>query len=218
MGLLDRYRKTGGFIQLLQLLETTGAQKRDQFLKMINEEDPRWFAAIEQKMLSIDRILSWDENVLGEIASRLHELTLAIALHGQLKGQEDRMFKTFSAGQRRKIQELSATKNPTPPELAAAYIKILEEVRGLIKQGFLRPEKFDANLIIEEKIEEKLDVGARPVSASQVVHDIRAESGSETEAVEMLSNQVAVLSSENRKLKSELRIAQDKLEQIRKIA
>ena len=40
MSMIDRYKKKGGFLQLLNLLETTGGEKREKFLKMIAEENP----------------------------------------------------------------------------------------------------------------------------------------------------------------------------------
>lgn len=38
MGMLDRYKKKGGFNQLLQLLETSPSAKREQFLSLIGGE------------------------------------------------------------------------------------------------------------------------------------------------------------------------------------
>ena len=36
--MLDRYKKTGGFVQLLMLIETSSASKRDKFLEIIESE------------------------------------------------------------------------------------------------------------------------------------------------------------------------------------
>ncbi len=208
MGLLDRYRKPGGFVQLLQLVETTTPQKREQFLKMIEEEDSRWSDAIHKKMLSMDRIFSWDDNTVGEIMNRVHELTLAVALQGLSKEREAKVFQTFSTGQKRRITELVQNKKPSPAEISTAHSKIIDEVRNMIKQNILRFEKFDPNLTIEENLEEKLGP----------TNDVKLTVTEDAEASEKLSNQVLMLSQENKKLKSEVRILREKLEQIKKIA
>ena len=64
MGMLDRYKKKGGFIQLLNLIETTASPKAEKFLKMIGEESPAWEAEIKKKVLSIDRLATWNQSYL----------------------------------------------------------------------------------------------------------------------------------------------------------
>lgn len=229
--MLDRYRKPGGFIQLLQLIETTGMQKREAFLKMIQDEDPHWAQAIERKMLTLDRILKWDDNTLAELMGRIHELTLSVAIHGVGKDREERILKSFASGRRRRIMELVQTKTPSANEISSAYVKIIEEVRSLLKQGIFRAEKFDADLIIEENIEEKLGDGTparanpavmestTPMLEPEDVESLKMEAQSNhAEAVEKMSRQLLLLSAENKKLKNEVKTMKDKLEQIRKIA
>src|SRR6185312_10872527 len=94
MGLLLRYQRAGGFVQLLQLIETCGKQKQDTFLNMIESEDPRWAKAVRDKMLTIERIFGWDDNPLSEVFSRLPVLTIATAMHGLSQEQSARFLKT----------------------------------------------------------------------------------------------------------------------------
>ncbi|MFN9067220.1 MAG: hypothetical protein ACK5V3_08325, partial [Bdellovibrionales bacterium] len=79
MGMLDRYKKKGGFIQLLQLIETSSKSKQDQFLGLIAQESPNWENEIRKKMITLDKVLEWNPVYLSEIFSRLHPLTLASA-------------------------------------------------------------------------------------------------------------------------------------------
>jgi hypothetical protein len=227
MGLLDRYKKTGGFVQLLQLLETTNPSKRSQFIKMIEDEDSRWAEAIHKKMLTIDRIFSWDDNTVAEVVGSLHELTLAIALHGLGKEREEKIFRTFSSGKKRRILETMENKTPTPAEIGSSYVKIIEEVRDLIKQGHVRLDKVDVELVIPENIEEKLSAQPLPdtvyVAPAQVVVDASpSEDTPRAQAdgisTEKLVQQLTLLSSENKKLKNEVKALKDKLEQIKRIA
>jgi hypothetical protein len=156
MGMLTRYHKAGGFLQLVQLIEVCGKQKQNNFLSIIEKEDSRWSEVLLLKMLSIEKIFTWDESVLGEIAVRLQQLTLATALQGISEAQGEMFLKTFSHSQRRNITDLKNSKNHSETEVSAAFIKIIQEVRNMISQGYLRVEKFAPELVIEENIEDKI--------------------------------------------------------------
>ena len=101
MSMLSRYRKSGGFVQILQLIETCGKKKQDNFLRMIEEEDPKWAEALQEKMLTMDKILDWDDNTVAEIFSRVQEMTLATAAHGFTPEQYEKVTKMFSHSQKR---------------------------------------------------------------------------------------------------------------------
>ncbi len=159
MSMLSRYRKSGGFKQLLMLIETCGKQKQENFLKLIEAEDAKWAEAVKTKMLSIPKILAWDAEVLAEIFSRVQELTLATAMHGFTEEEWKKISSTFSHSQIRKLEDLKSEKEPNPAEITAAYLKILTDVRQLIADGHIRIEKFAPELVVEEGIEEKMGKG-----------------------------------------------------------
>ncbi|RYZ83809.1 MAG: hypothetical protein EOP04_19245 [Proteobacteria bacterium] len=74
--MLDRYKKKGGFSQLLNLIETSGGRKQEQFLGLIAQENPAWERELKSKILTVDRIFSWPEDVMSEVLSRIQPLTL----------------------------------------------------------------------------------------------------------------------------------------------
>src|SRR4051812_48060394 len=99
--MLDRYKKPGGFVQLLTLLETTPEPKREKFLALIKEEDAYWAEAVKKRLLNLRRILSWNPETLAEIVGNLQDLTLAIALHGLSEADRQLIYSHFSHGKRR---------------------------------------------------------------------------------------------------------------------
>ncbi len=198
MGMLDRYKKSGGFLQLVQLVETTLGTKREQILKIIHDENPRWAEQVKTKMLTVEKILGWDDQIVADIMKLMNDLTLSVALMGLGKKYEDKVFEFFDNGRKRRIRDLIEIKNPTSGEIAAAYIKIVEEVRAMLMNGSLRFDKLDLSLQIEQNIEDKL--------ASNVSEDF-----------ERTSKQITVLTFENKKLQNEIKVLKDKLEQIKKI-
>ena len=74
MGMLDRYKKKGGFIQLLQLIETSNKQKQEQFLGIVAQESVIWEAEIRRKSLTLEKMLKWNATYLAEIFSRIQTL------------------------------------------------------------------------------------------------------------------------------------------------
>lgn len=154
--MLLRYKKAGGFKQLLHLLETCGPKKQASFLEIIEKEDSGWAEALRQKMLSVEKIFAWDDNTIGEVVARLPELSLATALHGIKPEVWERASRTLSHSQKRKIQELFEAAKPGAAEISSAFMKIIEEVRSMADFGYVHLEKIDANLVIAADIEEKL--------------------------------------------------------------
>lgn len=242
MGMLARYQKSGGFIQLLQLIETCGKQKQDNFLQMIEKEDTQWAQAIREKMLTMEKIFSWDTAIVSEISARLHELTLATALHGLKPEDHERLLCTYTHSQKRNIDDLYKSKSPTPAEITSAFLKILQEVRSMIRNGDLRVEKFAPEMTIPENIEELL---GKPSGSSDHDHDAvpnldgfgaspapssskssatapasGPSSGGATSDAEVFAmrKRIQTLTTENTQLKTEVRTLRDKLAQIKKIA
>ena len=157
MSMLTRYKKSGGFKQILQLIETSGKVKQKKFLKMIRDEDPVWADEIEKKMLTFERILGWNEQVLAEIFSRQKDINLAICKHVFSSEQWETMSKTFSHSRHRKLDDLITEKEPSSAEKSTALVSLLSDVRVMITEGFIRLEQLDPDLIIEADIEEKLN-------------------------------------------------------------
>jgi hypothetical protein len=220
-----RYQKSGGFVQLLQLIETCGKQKQDNFLGMIEKEDMRWAQALREKMLTIEKIFSWSDQVLAEIAVRLQQLTLATAMHGLKPEDGERLMQTFSHSQRRNVEDLKKSKSPTPAEISSAYLKILQEVRTMIIQGYLRPEKFAPEMQIPPEFEDKLS--KEPIFKTYQEHspsvpDMSGFGSAASPAPQVVAVAPAsagqALTNENTQLKTQVRLLQDKLIQIKKIA
>ena len=228
MGMLDRYKKKGGFIQLLQLIETSNKQKQEQFLGIVAQESVIWEAEIRRKSLTLEKMLKWNATYLAEIFSRIQTLTLASAFHGAEQDKIDIVFKAITASEQRKFQMTLQEINPNPAEKTTSQMKILTETRAMIAQNIIKLDKVDPDLMIPENIEERLSeagfnsvVSAPPVSAEkELKFDAKADAKSDTsrEEIEFLKKKVNQLVNENNMLKHELSVFRNKLEQIRKIA
>jgi hypothetical protein len=237
MSALDRYKKSGGFIQLLALLETSAPAKREKFFELIRADDPRWADALRDKMLDMPRIYSWTDDTLVEVVGTLQDLTLAIAANAAAEPTRNRLLSLLSQARRRKLEDLMQTQRASPAEIATMHAKIIETVRKMSVDGILRFEKFDPSLWIEEDVEEKMvKAAAFEASATASLH---AATMSETETgevtrtdvpvnqeanelrimeIQTLKRRISDLSKDNATLRHELSLARGKLEQIKKIA
>lgn len=160
MAMLDRYKKTGGFNQLLTLLETCGAQKQQKFLEIIRQEDPRWADALIAKMIDIKRFLSWNDAAIAEVTGAMVELNMAMVISSLAPDQQTRLLETLPHIKRRKVQEhLDGSQKPTAGEVATSMNKLYETIRRLSQEGVLRLDKVDPVLFVDGDIEERLKQG-----------------------------------------------------------
>jgi hypothetical protein len=157
MGMLDRYKKKGGFLQLLNLLETSPTAKREHLLSLINQENQNWETELRRKILSFDRILGWNPMTLAEIFEKLHFKTLAGALKPLPTDQVQRAVSSMSTSDQRKLAIHLDELNPTAAESHTCCAKIITELRALVAGGGLKLEKIDPEMAIANNIEEILN-------------------------------------------------------------
>jgi hypothetical protein len=229
MGMLDRYRKKGGFIQLLNLLETTETTKREKFLKMIAEESPSWEAELKKKMLTFDRVLGWNQAHLMEITPKITATVIAAAVSPLPVEKRAVLMAAIGFSEKRKVEEILAAGPAKPGEIASSQNKILSEIRAYIAGGNLKfLEKADPDMVITEGIEDVLNHGGSMdiMAATMSTKEIDAlvppapaglPAGVAAELTE-LRKRVIALTQENQKVTEQVRVFKDKLEQIKKIA
>ena len=151
MSMLKRYRKKGGFKQLLCLLETCAPKKCEQLLNLIKVEDSHWHQILSEKMISIEKIYSWDSSIITEIVTILPIRTMAIALKGAPEGSFEKTCECLTHFKRRELEELFKDLKAGPGEILAAQIKFVEKVRELADNGILVFERFAPELVIDER-------------------------------------------------------------------
>ncbi|PIS10484.1 MAG: hypothetical protein COT73_09050 [Bdellovibrio sp. CG10_big_fil_rev_8_21_14_0_10_47_8] len=230
MSMIDRYRKPGGFVQLLNLIETTGKDKQEKFLKMISDENPTWEAEVRKRVLTVEKILSWNPTYLAEIFPRVPALQLAMLIGGLPKDKSEAFLALLGYTERRRVEEILKDKTPTPGETTSGATKLFEEIRKMEAEGTLKFEKFDPEMVIPDDIEEKLGQGVSILPLTKTADNVSTDPGSAPahggggvppallEEMSMLRRKLVVLSQENNKLQTENHEMKEKLERIRKIA
>src|SRR4051812_45992355 len=103
MAMVDRYKKSGGFVQLIQVIETCSPKKREQFMTIITEESPTWAEALIQKSISFEKILGWKAEVLLEILASVNLLSFSAALKSLSPEALEAFLQKLSHQERKKL-------------------------------------------------------------------------------------------------------------------
>ena len=166
MAMVDRYKKSGGFVQLLQVIETCAPKKREQFMSIIANETPKWAEAITEKMLTYEKILGWKPEALMEITAQVNGLALVTSLKSLNEEQLKSFMEKLSHQERRKMEQQLAEIRPDANQIASCVMKVVSETRNLFISGTLKYDKVDPVLSIPEGIENKIDNGTLKTSLS----------------------------------------------------
>jgi hypothetical protein len=228
MSSLARYKKGGGFVQLLSLIETFGPQKKDKFLEMIEAENKVWGTALRDKMLTLERISLWPDQAVLEVFKNLPPRHLAIALATVKDDLKTRLLVFFSVSERRRLEEIYQENVPKPEDIATNMVKIIEMARKMLHDGTLRAERFDDRLLIPEDYETKLEAHGHQSTAQKMTGDsgVPAHHPSPTADAPasplvdlgQLQKTLGHVLKENKTLKEEVRVLREKLDQIKRIA
>jgi flagellar FliG-like protein len=245
MGMIDRYKKKGGFLQLVQVIETTPAVKQEKFLTMMNEEAPKWAAEVRSKILTLDKIFAWEMQYITQVVLKLPQVQLVAFYNGLLEERKNVLLKTFTYKEKKAIEESIAEGSATRGGFESSTHKIYNEIRNQIGSGELRLDKVDISLIIPPNIEDILSAkgpasGATPGgpteapaggSKFQIQYDATsmpstdnlvnldpAKANAFKEELNKLKTKLTSLSQENQKLHHENQVLKSKIDQIKKIA
>lgn len=236
MSMLIRYKKAGGFVQLVKLLEGFGKEKREKFLDLVKKEDAVWAAALQDKLLSVDRIFNWDSQTLSNICQRMHEKNLAALMHGLSDEQKAKVYEFMGHSEKRRLDTHISEMTPSPGEIATGALKLIEETREMIQTGHVKLDSLDPSLMIEEDIEEHLATATNYSSSpyhekaqnagdgeldfgmAEHLGGAPAGGGANAKEFELLKRKVINLTKEVNILKRENKVMTEKLTQIKKIA
>lgn len=159
MSMLSRFRKPGGFLQLLTLIETCEPAKQKSLLHMVSTEDPGWAHLVKIKALTFERVLTWPENVLEEITPHLSDLILANAYCMAKKasaGKNDQLhekwIRTLPSIKAKEILNLAQSLKPEATEEFSTSIKVIQTVRELEAKGHIQFSAFDPTLEVDKRI------------------------------------------------------------------
>lgn len=140
MSMLARYRKQGGIMELLKLIEDSPEPKRTTLLDMVRKEDADFAAQVECRILKFESIKTLPESIQAEIFSLTPPKFVALSLTGEppeyIKFVEKCLGKNFNDY---KLEKDNLASTPaTPAQVEAARRKLISELRKLEATGNIR--------------------------------------------------------------------------------
>ena len=158
MSVLTRFRQSGGFLKLVLLVESSEAQKQQNLLHLVAQEDPGWAHLLKLKTLSSDRILTWPEHILGKIwaSSPLH---LAVAVWQKsptlVREKIERSLpRSYQSSFRKAIEETPVLDDG---EVATAKLRLVLHVREMSLSGGLHFQDFDPALLLQDQLNDHFE-------------------------------------------------------------
>ena len=226
--MVDRYKKSGGFVQLLQVIETCGPKKQEQFMNIITEETPQWAVAINEKMLSFEKIISWKPEALLEIIANVNALAFVTSLKSLSQEKYVIFCEKLSSQERRKIEQQYKDLNPDAGQVSSCVMKVVSETRNLFIGGVLKFDKIDSSLAVPENIETQLESSSygqnftSENNNSNLNQNITFTPSSSTLSgnadFEQLKKKYIEINQQLNTLKKENIVMKEKLDRIKKIA
>lgn len=150
--MLGRFRKKGGFQQLLTLIETCEPSKRNNLFHLVATEDPGWAHLVKAKSLSMERISEWPQEILMEITPHLQDRVLAVAYAMAAGDKKSKWLSSVPKIKAREIEQSVLQMPVTEDEKFASTIKIIQTVRELESKGLIKFAQFDPSLVIDQRL------------------------------------------------------------------
>lgn len=152
MSTLARFRKSGGLMQLLQLIETSDLEKQRHLLDLVGKEDPGWASLIKQKCLSSKRILTWPDGVVSQIMDRL-PIDFIINLSFVVDGEEfAKIERCLPRHHQLDFHRMREDRKPNQQERWLAQVKLVQLARDLSNSGALQFSTFDPILELDMRL------------------------------------------------------------------
>lgn len=150
--MLNRFRKPGGFIQLLQLIESCDGEKQKNLIKLIASEDPGWASLVKAKQLSYQKVLSWPQPSLALILESIPYRTLLALVAGSQHTQKEVLKSTVSPSLWARLTKDLEETSFEPSEHKVAQLKLLSVVREMEQEGKIKLASIDQLLELDPRL------------------------------------------------------------------
>lgn len=152
MSSIARFRRPGGLVQLILLLETSEKGKREELFEIVAKEDPGWAYYVQSKTLTVDRILGWPSPVLETIFIKLPLPFIAILSQMSNSDVQLKIENSINRTLIRDLIQIRTEKTFSAEHRFNVGVKLIQTVRELQSQGQLKFSTFDPGLEIDSRL------------------------------------------------------------------
>lgn len=152
MSILNRFRKKGGFNQLLLLLESCDPTKQKNLLSLVAKEDPGWAYLFKLKTITFEKLIGFDDQLWLDLIPHLNHKVIGDFIAHLEPKQKSRFLILLDYSSQRIVSQMLIEKTPTVAQQGTAFIKIVQTVRELEDKKIINFVHYDPSLVIDLKI------------------------------------------------------------------
>lgn len=152
MSMLNRFRKKGGFHQLLLLLESCDPTKQKNLLSLVAQEDPGWAYLFKVKTITFEKLIGFDDQLWLDLIPHLNHKVIGDFISHLEAKQKSRILILLDYSSQRIVSQMLLEKTPTISQQGTAFIKIVQTVRDLEDKKIINFVHYDPSLVIDQKI------------------------------------------------------------------
>lgn len=152
MSMLNRFRKQGGFNQLLLLLESCDPIKQKNLLTLVAQEDPGWAYLFKIKTITFEKLIGFNDQLWLDLIPHLNHKVIGDFLSHLQQTEKTRLLLLLDYSSQRVVTEMLADKKSTAAEHSTAFIKIIQTIRDLEDKKIINFAYHDPSLVIDQKI------------------------------------------------------------------
>jgi flagellar motor switch protein FliG len=142
MGVYTRFKKNPeGLRQLVELLESTPASRRQKMIDVGMAEDPDYTRLAMQYMLTFEDAINLPDLELAEVLSQVPGRFLAFAIYSAPEEVKNRFILKALPKVAGEIKEFLDTPNVSLSQIAGAQMKVIEILRKLEKRGAIKTKR-----------------------------------------------------------------------------
>jgi flagellar motor switch protein FliG len=145
MGVYTRFKKNpDGLRQLVELLESTPASRRQKMIDVGMTEDPDYTKLALQYMFTFEDILKLPDTELAEVVAEAPGRFTALAIHSATNDVKTRFLSKAPPRVAAEIKEFLEVTNVTPVQIGGGQMKLIEVARKLEKRGAIKTKRVPA--------------------------------------------------------------------------
>lgn len=151
MAILTRYRRSGGFRQLILLVETSPQDRKEKLLRAIETEDSHWAELLKEKMITPDIVFNWNDDHLAKIFAHLQPHHCAVLMAQFSIEKQKKLFRYFHPSLYSQVKgDIDSEFDYDEAHHRVALNHLLEVVRYLDEEKKIDLREIDPNLDLSE--------------------------------------------------------------------
>ena len=143
MGVYTRFKRSqDGLRQLVELLESTPAPRRQKMIDVGMQEDPDYTNQALSYLLNFSDVEKLPDNELAEVVSQAPARITAYAFHGSSEETKARVLRCAQPRIAAEVKD-QFTATVKPGEMGGAQLKLIEITRKLEKRGAVKTKRIN---------------------------------------------------------------------------